>query len=83
MVSFVGAGPGAEDLITVRGMRLLENADVIIYAGSLVSDKLLGWAKEECQIYNSAKMSLVDVIDVMLMEAPLPTEGGNKILMQL
>ena len=65
MVSFVGAGPGAEDLITVRGMRLLENADVIIYAGSLVSDKLLGWAKEECQIYNSAKMSLDDVIDVI------------------
>lgn len=65
MVSFVGAGPGAEDLITVRGMRLLEKADVIIYAGSLVSDKLLGWAKEECQIYNSAKMSLDDVIDVI------------------
>lgn len=65
MVSFVGAGPGAVDLITVRGMRLLEKADVIIYAGSLVSDKLLNWAKEDCQIYNSAKMSLDDVIEVV------------------
>lgn len=65
MVSFVGAGPGAEDLITVRGMRLLEKADVIIYAGSLVSDKLLSFGKENCQIYNSAKMSLDDVIEVI------------------
>lgn len=65
MVSFVGAGPGAEDLITVRGMRLLEKADVIIYTGSLVSDQLLNWAKEECKIYNSAKMSLDEVIEVV------------------
>lgn len=65
MVSFVGAGPGAEDLITVRGMRLLEKADVIIYAGSLVSDSLLSWAKEDCQIYNSARMSLDEVIAVI------------------
>lgn len=65
MVSFVGAGPGAEDLITVRGMRLLEQADVIIYAGSLVSDKLLDYAKSECQIFNSAKMTLDEVIDVI------------------
>lgn len=65
MVSFVGAGPGAEDLITVRGMRLLEQADVIIYAGSLVSDQLLNWAKADCEIYNSATMSLDEVIAVM------------------
>ena len=65
MVSFVGAGPGAEDLITVRGMRLLEKADVIIYAGSLVSDKLLDYAKSDCQIFNSAKMTLDEVIDVV------------------
>ena len=65
MISFVGAGPGAEDLITVRGMRLLEQADVIIYAGSLVSDKLLNWAKDECRIFNSAHMTLDEVIDVM------------------
>ena len=65
MVNFVGAGPGAVDLITVRGQELLKSADIIIYAGSLVNPELLTWAKEECQIYNSAKMTLEDVIDVM------------------
>ena len=58
MVHFVGAGSGAVDLITVRGMRLLEKADVIIYAGSLVNPDLLDYAKKECQIYNSATMTL-------------------------
>ena len=58
MVYFVGAGPGAEDLITVRGMRLLGKADVIIYAGSLVNPKILDYAGENCEIYNSAKMTL-------------------------
>ena len=57
MVYFVGAGCGAADLITVRGMRLLEKADVIIYAGSLVNPELLEYAKETCKIYNSAKMT--------------------------
>lgn len=65
MVHFVGAGPGAEDLITVRGMRLLEQADIIIYAGSLVNPGLLSYAKEGCEIYNSAKMTLEEVIAVM------------------
>ena len=65
MVYFVGAGCGAADLITVRGMRLLEKADVIIYAGSLVNPELLEYAKETCKIYNSAKMTLDGVIDVM------------------
>lgn len=65
MVYFVGAGSGAIDLITVRGMRLLQKADVIIYAGSLVNPELLGYAREECEIYNSAKMTLDEVIDVM------------------
>lgn len=65
MVYFVGAGPGAEDLITVRGQRYLENADVIIYAGSLVNKALLKAAKEGCQIYNSAYMTLEEVIAVM------------------
>lgn len=64
MVNFVGAGTGAVDLITVRGMRLLEQADVIIYAGSLVNPELLTYAKDECEIYNSAKMTLDEVIDV-------------------
>ena len=66
MVYFVGAGTGAEDLITVRGMRLLEQADVIIYAGSLVNPKLLEYAGKDCKIYNSARMTLEEVIDRML-----------------
>ena len=65
MVNFVGAGPGAEDLITVRGQKLIENADVIIYAGSLVNPALLQSAKENCRIYNSAYMTLEEVIAVM------------------
>lgn len=65
MVYFVGAGTGAADLITVRGMRLLQKADVIIYAGSLVNPQLLDYAKESCEIHNSAKMTLDEVISVM------------------
>lgn len=65
MVNFVGAGPGAADLITVRGMQLLKAADVIIYAGSLVNKELLGYAGQDCEIYNSAKMTLEEVISVM------------------
>lgn len=65
MVHFVGAGSGAEDLITVRGKKLLEEADVIIYAGSLVNPRLLDYAKKECSVYNSAKMTLEEVLEVM------------------
>ena len=65
MIYFVGAGSGAPDLITVRGMRLLQKADVIIYAGSLVNPQLLDYAKEGCEIHNSAKMTLEEVISVM------------------
>lgn len=65
MVHFVGAGPGAADLITVRGMRLLEQADVIIYAGSLVNPALLSYAREDCEIHDSAKMTLEEVLAVM------------------
>lgn len=65
MVYFVGAGTGAIDLITVRGMRLLEKADVIIYAGSLVNPDLLDYAKKDCQIHNSARLTLDEVIDIM------------------
>lgn len=66
MVYFVGAGTGAADLITVRGKHLLEQADVIIYAGSLVNPELLSYAKAECEIYNSAKMTLEEVLEVMV-----------------
>ncbi|MFQ8690650.1 MAG: precorrin-4 C(11)-methyltransferase [Blautia sp.] len=65
MVHFVGAGPGAPDLITLRGKTYLEQADVIIYAGSLVNPQLLEYAKEGCQIYDSAKMTLEEVLEVM------------------
>ena len=65
MVHFVGAGPGAEDLITVRGKKYLEEADVVIYAGSLVNPQLLGYTKETCVIHNSATMTLEEVIEVM------------------
>ena len=65
MVHFVGAGSGAPDLITLRGKKILEEADVIIYAGSLVNPQLLDYAKQDCKIYNSAKMTLEEVLEVM------------------
>ena len=65
MVNFVGAGPGAADLITVRGQKLLREADVIIYAGSLVNPELLEIARRGCQIYDSASLTLEEVIEVM------------------
>lgn len=65
MIHFVGAGCGAPDLITVRGEKLLREADVIIYAGSLVNPQILDVKKEHCIVYNSAKMTLEEVLDVM------------------
>ena len=62
MIHFVGAGPGATDLITLRGARLIEAADCIIYAGSLVNPELLAMARPDCAIYNSAKLHLDEVI---------------------
>ena len=65
MVHFVGAGSGAVDLITVRGQRLLQQADVVIYAGSRVNPELLENCRPDCQIHNSAKMTLEEVIEVI------------------
>ena len=65
MIRFVGAGCGAADLITVRGLRLLREADVIIYAGSLVNPKLLDVKKEGAKVFNSAEMTLEEVLSVM------------------
>ena len=65
MVHFVGAGPGAPDLITQRGAALLQSADVVIYAGSLVNPALLGLCRQDCSVYNSAQMTLEQVLDVM------------------
>lgn len=78
MINFVGAGCGAPDLITVRGMRLLEKADVIIYAGSLVNPELLEYAPDHCEIHNSAMMTLDEVISVMAQ-----AEKENKMTVRL
>ncbi|SDB22442.1 precorrin-4 C(11)-methyltransferase [Butyrivibrio sp. INlla16] len=64
MVHFVGAGPGAPDLITLRGKKFIEEADVIIYAGSLVNPQLLNYAKKGCEIHDSSKLNLEEVIDI-------------------
>ena len=65
MVHFVGAGPGDPELITVKGKRLLEEADVIIYAGSLVNPQLLSYGRAGVEIHNSAEMTLEQVLAVM------------------
>ncbi len=66
MVYFVGAGCGAADLITVRGMKLIEQADVVIYAGSLVNPQLLEFASAACEIYTSATITLDEVMAVII-----------------
>ncbi|MCR5649745.1 MAG: precorrin-4 C(11)-methyltransferase [Lachnospiraceae bacterium] len=65
MISFVGAGPGDSKLITVRGSELLKDADIVIYAGSLVPKELLSYCREDADIYDSSRMSLEEVISVM------------------
>lgn len=65
MVHFVGAGSGAVDLITVRGAKLLSEADVVIYAGSLVNPELLKYCRGDCEIYDSAKLTLEEVIEII------------------
>ncbi len=65
MIHIVGAGCGAPDLVTLRAKKFIEEADVIIYAGSLVNPALLLYAKEGCAIYNSAEMTLEEVLSVM------------------
>ena len=78
MVNFVGAGPGDPKLLTIAGKELLERADVIIYAGSLVNPALLSYAKEGAEIHNSAEMTLEEVIAVI--EA---AEGEGKHTLRL
>ena len=78
MIHFVGAGSGAADLITVRGAKLLEQADVIVYAGSLVNPQLLDYAKEGCAIYDSSKMTLEEVLEVMI-----PAHQAGKAVVRL
>ena len=78
MIHFVGAGSGAVDLITIRGAELLKEADVIIYAGSLVNPDLLNYAKDSCEIYDSAKMTLDEVLEKMF-----EAEKENKMTVRL
>lgn len=78
MVHFVGAGSGAVDLITVRGARLLKEADVVIYAGSLVNPELLSYASEKTEIYNSAEMTLEEVMEVICA-----AENAGKVTVRL
>ena len=70
MVYFIGAGPGDPDLITVKGQRLIEQADTIIYAGSLVNPDLLAGARFNAKIYDSSKMSLPEIISAMKKTEP-------------
>ena len=78
MIYFVGAGSGAPDLITVRGANLIKKADVIVYAGSLVNPEIINDRKDTCQIYNSAKMTLEEVMQVMI-----PAEKAGKLVVRL
>ena len=78
MVHFIGAGPGAADLITLRGAKLLGEADVIIYAGSLVNPALLDYKKAGCAVYDSASMTLEQVLAVMEQ-----AEGAGKTTVRL
>lgn len=78
MLYFIGAGPGAVDLITVRGRNLLEKADAVIYAGSLVSKDHLDVCKEGVKIYNSASMTLEEVIEVIK-----ENDGEDKVIVRL
>ena len=65
MVHFVGAGPGAVDLITVRGQKLLSEADVVIYAGSLVNPELLSLCRSDAELHNSAELDLEEILELM------------------
>lgn len=64
-ICFVGAGPGDPELITLKGYNRLSNADIVVYAGSLVNPELLNYCKADCEIHNSAHMDLGEIIDVM------------------
>ena len=78
MIYFIGAGPGAADLITVKGKELLEKCDLCIYAGSLVNPDLLKYCKPECVIMNSAHMTLEEVIAAMV-----PAAQAGKLVIRL
>ena len=75
-VFFVGSGPGDPELITVKGMRLLKDADLVVYAGSLVRERVLDFCKGCPEVYNSASMSLPEIVSVMIEAA----KAGKKVV---
>lgn len=75
-VYFIGAGPGAKDLITVRGIQLIQEADVILYTDSLVNEQLLEEAKSSCEIFKTASMHLQEIIDIMVERV----KKGKKVI---
>ncbi len=76
MVHFVGAGPGAADLITLRGAKLLETADTVVYAGSLINKELLKNCREDCEFFDSAYMDL----DEMMSAIKAAHDRGHEIV---
>ncbi|ACB39252.1 precorrin-4 C(11)-methyltransferase [Pyrobaculum neutrophilum] len=68
-VVFVGAGPGDPELITVKGMKYLQQADVVVYAGSLVNPELLKYARRDAEVYNSASMTTEEIVDILVRKA--------------
>lgn len=77
-IYFVGAGPGDKELITLKGYKLLSKADIVIYAGSLVNPELLDYCRKDCLLYDSATMSLEEIIEVMSEGA-----GQDKLVVRL
>ncbi len=64
-VYFIGAGPGAPDLITVRGLRLIEQCPVCMYAGSLVPEEIVAAAPDEAEVTDTAPMNLNEIIEMI------------------
>jgi len=75
-VFFIGTGPGDPELITIKGKKLLEDADVIVYAGSLIKERVLQYAKRDARIYNSASMTLKEIMDIMVNAV----KNGKKVI---
>jgi len=68
-VVFIGAGPGDPELITVKGLKYLQAADVVVYAGSLVNPELLKYAKPDAEVYNSASMTTEEIVSILVEKA--------------
>lgn len=66
---FIGAGPGDPELITVKGMRYLQQADVVVYAGSLVSPEVLKWARQDAEVYDSSPLTLEEIVEILIRKA--------------